>query len=223
MKRELTYNKWVKYIHDNQLNKYKVKYTQKPAEKSGAMLLDELKEQEYIMRDNQIIAEFMGVNVITLDDVRKNKNPYFSSADGYLEDNLKYHTSWDWLTPVAHKCYELGAEGECIGDITMHLTEGDISGTYKAVVEFIEAKSVEADTKAVDEAFYLGFCHALEYVKREIESVDEVEIEVEEDSGNLTISGTINIDLGQHLDAGNMIDDIMRKYERDTTKDGSNV
>ena len=65
MQRELTYNKWVKYIHDYQLNKYKVKYTQKPAEKSGAMLLDELREQEYIMImiDNQIIAEFMGLEL----------------------------------------------------------------------------------------------------------------------------------------------------------------
>ena len=40
-----------------------MKYTQKPAEKSGAMLLDELREQEYIMRDNQIIAEFMGLEL----------------------------------------------------------------------------------------------------------------------------------------------------------------
>ena len=173
------------------------------------------------MNQNKLIADFMGMKfgedgTMCYDDA-ENIHPPTPT------DMLAFHTSWDWLMPVAHKCYELGAEGECIGDITMHLTEGDISGTYKAVVEFIEAKSVEADTKAVDEAFYLGFCHALEYVKREIESVDEVEIEVEEDSGNLTISGTINIDLGQHLDAGNMIDDIMRKYERDTTKDGSNV
>ena len=175
------------------------------------------------MNQNKLIADFMGLQF--------ENDQYYMYRNGVKSDNgvwatysvdeLKYHTSWDWLMPVAQKCYELGAEGECIGDITMYLTEGDISGTYKAVVEFIEAKSVEADTKAVDEAFYLGFCHALEYVKREIESVDEVEIEVEEDSGNLTISGTINIDLGQHLDAGNMIDDIMRKYERDTTKDGT--
>jgi hypothetical protein len=135
MQRELTYNKWVKYIHDNQLNKYKVKYTQKPAEKSGAMLLDELKEQEYIMRDNQIIAEFMGVNVITLDDVRKNKNPYFSSADGYLEDNLKYHTSWDWLMPVVDKIEQVheGVPQELI-NLSLFSTRDEV---YKAVVKFI--------------------------------------------------------------------------------------
>ena len=136
-------------------------------------------------------------------------------------EELAYHTSWDWLMPVAQKCYELGAEGECIGDITMHLTEGDISGTYKAVVEFIEAKSVEPDTKAVDEAFFAGFCHALEYAKREIENADDIDVEIDEYAGDLTISGTINIELGQHLDADNMVDDIMRKYERDTTKDGT--
>ena len=153
----------------------------------------------------------------------------------YSVDELKYHTSWDWLMPVVQKCYnEESEEMNNLGataDISMYLTDVDISGTYKAVVVFIEGlsvKSVEADTKAVDEAFFTGFCHALEYVKREIESVDEVEVDIDEYAvrfgcGELTISGTINIDLGQHLDADNMIDDIMRKYERDTTKDGSNV
>jgi len=160
------------------------------------------------MNQNKLIAEFM--------ELREWLN----------ESELKYHTSWDWLMPVVQRCYDSGAEGQCIGDITMHLTEGNLEGTYRAVVDYIEGlsvKSVEPDTKAVDEAFFAGFCHALEYVKREIENVEEVEVEVEEDSGNLTISGTINIDLGQHLDADNMVDDIMRKYERDTPKDGRNV
>jgi len=160
------------------------------------------------MNQNKLIAEFM--------ELREWLN----------ESELKYHTSWDWLMPVVQRCYDSGAEGQCIGDITMHLTEGNLEGTYRAVVDYIEGlsvKSVEPDTKAIDEAFFAGFCHALEYVKREIENVEEVEVEVEEDSGNLTISGTINIDLGQHLDADNMVDDIMRKYERDTPKDGRNV
>lgn len=53
--------------------------------------------------DNKLIADFMGVNVITIDDVRENKNPYISSADGHLESDLKYHSSWDWLMPVVEK------------------------------------------------------------------------------------------------------------------------
>ena len=107
MQRELTYNKWVKYIHDYQLNKYKVKYTQKPAEKSGAMLLDELREQEYIMImiDNQIIAEFMGATIgdryVSFPDV-KIKDVGIVSNNRSVED-LHYHTSWDWLMPVVEK------------------------------------------------------------------------------------------------------------------------
>ena len=91
------------------------------------------------MKNNKIIAEFMGVNVITLDDVRKNKDPYYTSKDGYLENDLKYHSSWDWLMPVAEKCL-----------ITNEPTDGqhyfikdalltcNIDVVYDRVVEFIK-------------------------------------------------------------------------------------
>tara|TARA_R110000824_G_scaffold24557_1_gene86383 strand:- start:708 stop:1268 length:561 start_codon:yes stop_codon:yes gene_type:complete len=184
----------------------------------------------HTFNNNGLIADFMGK------PRHQEYKTHFrvDNEDGSVgmihAEEFKYHTSWDWLMPVVQKCYnEESEEMNNLGataDISMYLTDVDISGTYKAVVVFIEGlsvKSVEADTKAVDESFFAGFCHALEYVKREIENVDEVEVDVEQDSGNLNISGTINIDLGQHLDADNMIDDIMRKYERDTTKDGSNV
>ena len=44
------------------------------------------------MKDNKLIAEFMGVDYVDIDT--------------YLEDNkkLQYHTSWDWLMPVVNKC-----------------------------------------------------------------------------------------------------------------------
>jgi hypothetical protein len=91
------------------------------------------------MKNNKVIAEFMGVNVITLDDVRKNKNPYFSSADGYLEDDLKYHTSWDWLIPVVDKCFQYGELHNSYREQIIASLSGviDIEDTYKAVVEFI--------------------------------------------------------------------------------------
>ena len=70
-------------------------------------------------------------------------------------DMLAFHTSWDWLMPVVEKCYnEESEEMNNLGataDISMYLTDVDISGTYEAVVVFIEGlsvKSVEADTKA---------------------------------------------------------------------------
>ena len=125
MQRELTYNKWVKYIHDYQLNKYKVKYTQKPAEKSGAMLLDELREQEDIMRDNQIIAEFMGY-------------PELGTEGDF--SYLKYHTSWDWLMPVANEIIKSRDEQNTDWDLTnlkYALQTTNIEYVYKAVVKFI--------------------------------------------------------------------------------------
>ena len=178
--------------------------------------------------NNGLIADFMG----------KPRHQEYKShfkvdnEDGSVgmihAEEFKYHTSWDWLMPVVQKCYnEESEEMNNLGataDISMYLTDVDISGTYKAVVVFIEGlsvKSVEPNTEAIDEAFFAGFCHALEYAKREIENADDIDVEIDEYAGDLTISGTINIDLGQHLDADNMIDDIMRKYERDTTKDGT--
>ena len=141
MQRELTYNKWVKYIHDYQLNKYKVKYTQKPAEKSGAMLLDELREQEDIMRDNQIIAEFMGY-------------PELGTEGDF--SYLKYHTSWNWLMEVVEKIesderydVEILQYGtriiertktdliEVVNNIADISFDSKIEHTYDAIVKFI--------------------------------------------------------------------------------------
>ena len=91
------------------------------------------------MKHNKLIAEFMGVYVITIDDVRKNKNPYISSADGYLEDDLKYHSSWDWLMPVVEKCLitDEPTEGHhCyINDSILTI---NIEVVYDRVVHFIK-------------------------------------------------------------------------------------
>ena len=80
-----------------------------------------------MMKDNKLIAEFMGFVYVP-------------------EDALDYSKSWDWLMPVVQKCYESGAEGDCIGDITMYLTDVDIQSTYKAVVKFIKTYNDEAPT-----------------------------------------------------------------------------
>ena len=88
------------------------------------------------MKDNKIIAEFMGYDIST------------SLRDGvecveYAEDNIRalsdthYHNSWDWLMPVISKCLEVG------GDISVEriyhsLHTQDLSFAYKEVVEFIK-------------------------------------------------------------------------------------
>ena len=141
MNRELTYNKWVKYIHDYQLNKYKVKYTQKPAEKSGAMLLDELREQEDIMTDNQIIAEFMGYKVIYKPKVVNGEN-FFEYIDEngkytYCHSLLRYNDQWDWLMPVLSKCFKTGDDTQEWDNIMDTLFTCDIDIVYAQVVEFI--------------------------------------------------------------------------------------
>ena len=113
--------------------------------------------------NNKLIAEFMRINLITIDDIRANKNPYISSADGYTKEDLQYHTSWDWLMPVIERC--LVGEAEQSEEISKQLDKNkdrikkqafiysafsttikniyegicnqDISFTYNAVVEFI--------------------------------------------------------------------------------------
>jgi len=94
------------------------------------------------MNDNKLIAEFMGRGGTFNHDETM-------ICTGIYPDTMtlmKYHTSWDWLMPVVQKCYESGAEGDCIGDITMYLTDVDIQSTYKAVVKFIKTYSDEAPT-----------------------------------------------------------------------------
>lgn len=82
------------------------------------------------MKSNKLIAEFMDLNVVTIKDIKRNKNPYISSADGYTIQELKYHESWDWLMPVVKKIYGIDSEADFFGSINRE-------GTYKEVVEFI--------------------------------------------------------------------------------------
>jgi hypothetical protein len=91
------------------------------------------------MKDNKLIAEFMGINVITEDDIRANKTPISTSHDGYLEEDLEYQSSWDWLMPVISKCRtESKSENDYWEGIYYTLEECDIDITYPTVVEFIK-------------------------------------------------------------------------------------
>jgi len=80
------------------------------------------------MKDNKIIAEFMGCT-----------NPFNDITDATLYkieqgtfeiDELKYHESWDWLMPVVEKIYSLDAHIDFFRVI-------NLEATYKRVVEFI--------------------------------------------------------------------------------------
>ena len=73
--------------------------------------------------NNKLIAEFM--------DLRS------TGLSIYKPSEYKYHTSWDWLMPVIHKCFDVAEDGQ-MSDIMHHLQVAEIGDTYDAVVEFIK-------------------------------------------------------------------------------------
>jgi len=78
------------------------------------------------MKDNKLIAEFMGSNLNGLESWQ-------------YEEELQYHTSWDWLMPVAEKC--LTTDEPSDGQhyfINDALLTCNIEVVYDAVVEFIK-------------------------------------------------------------------------------------
>jgi hypothetical protein len=92
------------------------------------------------MKDNKLIAEFMGVDYVDIDT--------------YLESNkeLQYHTSWDWLMPVANEIIKSRDEQNADWDLTdlnYALCTTNIEYVYKAVVEFIKEYNRTTDYNKV--------------------------------------------------------------------------
>tara|TARA_A100001515_G_scaffold142969_1_gene142952 strand:- start:780 stop:1130 length:351 start_codon:yes stop_codon:yes gene_type:complete len=106
------------------------------------------------MKNNKLIAEFMGVDYVDIDT--------------YLENNkeLQYHTSWDWLMPVVKKCFDTQqpSEGQHYF-INESLLTMDIEVVYDRVVEFIKEHN----------KYICGSCgdHVNEVVFNEDADVDE--------------------------------------------------
>ena len=101
------------------------------------------------MKNNKLIAEFMGLSI-------KEGVCYYTDADDMFpmgieveEPYLPYHTSWDWLMPVINKCLVGEAEmNEKISNTTIkNIYEGicnqDISQAYKSVITFIKTYNNE--------------------------------------------------------------------------------
>tara|TARA_Y100000004_G_scaffold192471_1_gene253087 strand:- start:792 stop:1064 length:273 start_codon:yes stop_codon:yes gene_type:complete len=84
------------------------------------------------MKDNKLIAEFMGLQFSKGEYYR----PLYNSGDWVSENELQYHTSWDWLMPVAEKCLTTGDSQHFV--INDALLTCNIEEVYKAVVEFIK-------------------------------------------------------------------------------------
>ena len=107
------------------------------------------------MKENKLIAEFMGIP-----NYKQGRYLMFEYADNNhrTEQDLAYHTSWDWLMPVVEKIRGL-EEGMLVERIDIMPNDGvaihyshppkmivvdtskgvdTLDATYQAVVEFIK-------------------------------------------------------------------------------------
>ncbi len=92
------------------------------------------------MKDNKLIAEFMGM-----------EHCYRPYGDGFIElsatelcdvDDLRYHISWDWLMPVVREViirYQVDEGIEIDYDeLQRRVMDNDIERAYEEVVDFIK-------------------------------------------------------------------------------------
>ena len=86
------------------------------------------------MKDNKLIAEFMGC----LFENKEYYRPLYNSGDWSKEDELMFNESWDWLMPVVEKCLKTGDNTDKWDDVYNAVSTIDIKEVYKAVVKFIE-------------------------------------------------------------------------------------
>ena len=93
------------------------------------------------MKDNKLIAEFMGRGGTFNHDKTM-------ICTGIFPDTMtlmKYHTSWDWLMPVLSKILDLSFQddGDAEDFYSIRDCVPDINHTHKAVVEFIKEHNNE--------------------------------------------------------------------------------
>lgn len=104
------------------------------------------------LEGNKLIAEFM--KIIFHDD----KGEYYDWEGLYMDESLRFHTSWDWLMQVVEKIesletsdsqgfysVEIDADGVkiyCTSPIDDYIAEvrnsTKLEATYQAVLQFIE-------------------------------------------------------------------------------------
>ena len=86
-----------------------------------------------IMKDNKLIAEFMGIEN---DNAKMRGHLYECPVTAEYVSNLEYHTSWDWLKPVVDEI-EMRCQG--VPQELLHLSLFSArQEVYQAVVEFIK-------------------------------------------------------------------------------------
>lgn len=104
------------------------------------------------MKDNKIIAEFMGfpqqsdivddrTTAYYIGDVIKANNKNNQNEDDVFHpEDMMFNSSWDWLMPVVDKCFDIHLEhsDELSFLLNDALLTTSIDEVYRAVMEFIE-------------------------------------------------------------------------------------
>ena len=97
------------------------------------------------MKENKLIAEFMGFQKTTIGWYDNEETMNFNS-DSNTFDELKFHSSWDWLMPVVEKCFDRLMEDDNSDDLSFCLNDAllttNIDEVYKAVVNFIKTQDL---------------------------------------------------------------------------------
>lgn len=104
------------------------------------------------MSDNEMIAQFMGANTpIESEDVQSYEmygvleciEDGVSEKHFFLPEEMRFHTSWDWLMLVVQECKCVKeADYVLIDAIDFSLCNNDLLGVYEAVVKFIKAQKL---------------------------------------------------------------------------------
>lgn len=94
-----------------------------------------------VIEGNKIIAEFMG-GKLKVYNISNAEYYIMSNKQKWMPEELKYHTSWDWLMPVYVKMQNIGADKglsyeKFYTNFHVGVTIGDIRYSWLAVVDFI--------------------------------------------------------------------------------------
>ena len=95
------------------------------------------------MKDNKLIAEFMGHKLgLDGDGMGEPQCRIFEKSLGTKRIEDTYSKSWNWLMPVGEKIDAMFGEDDEVDDAINRVHNAvlsfDIDNTYRAIVEFIE-------------------------------------------------------------------------------------
>ena len=106
------------------------------------------------MNNNKLIAEFMGAKPLVLGGSTEYEmyGVLDCIEDGvdekhyYIDDEMRFHESWDWLMPVHKKCMftpNFSGDDQLRTLLIDAVIDADINRLYDAVVEFIKEYNVD--------------------------------------------------------------------------------